>query len=66
MRAYVIRLARLERGKAKTARFIVNGKTHLDAVESVLEHTRAPRSAVVSWEEADAAAVKEWQMELGL
>jgi len=66
MRAYVIRLARLEAGKTKTARYIVNGTTHLDAVDSVLHHTGAPRSAVVSWEEADAAAVKEWQMELGL
>ena len=66
MRAYVVRLARLERGETKTVRYIVNGLSHLDAVDSVLNHTGAPRSAVVSWEEADRAAVAEWRKELGI
>lgn len=66
MNAYAIRLGRLEHGTLETVRYIVNGRTHLDAVESVLEHTGAPRSAVMSWELASAADVREWRKELGI
>lgn len=65
MNAYAIRLGRLEAGALKTARYIVNGRTHLDAVESVLEHTGAPRSAVMSWQLASAADIREWRKEIG-
>lgn len=66
MNAYAILLGHMEGGKLKTARYIVNGFSHLDAVESVIDHTKAPRSAVMSWEEAKPEDVRKWKKELGI
>lgn len=37
-------------GEKKRHRYHVAARNHLAAVDSVLDHTRAPRSAVLAWE----------------
>lgn len=46
--------------------FLINATNHLNAIESVLDHTKAPPSAVMCWEEATPKQVHRWRKETGI
>lgn len=51
-------------GDKKRHDYHVAARNHLAAIDSVLDHTRAPRSAVLSWETMTARQAKHYNREI--
>lgn len=66
MRLYIVRLAHTENGRTRPVRYGITAGTPERAVDAILDHTRAPRSAVMTWEEATPEEVRAWRKETGI
>lgn len=66
MRLYGVTLGQLDAGRVKRRRYVITAGNHLEAVDAILKHTLAPRSAVLTWEECSPAEVKRWRRETGI
>lgn len=51
-------------GDKECRRYYVAARNHLAAIDSVLDHTLAPRSAVLSWETMTARQAKQFNREI--
>lgn len=53
-------------GTRTREKYLINALDHLAAVRAVCDHTGAPATAVVSWEDGTATDVAIWRKELGV
>lgn len=66
MKLFIVRLAHATGGKTRPVRYAITATNHLAAVDAILEHAHAPRSAVLTWEEATPGEVRKWRKETGI